>query len=154
MLHFKTVTMEDRPWIHELLYNAGRKGCEYSFANLFFWLSHHSRVAQVGDYLCIRTCYGGKCSYFYPAGQGDVHPVLEQLRQDAESIGAPFLLRSVTEEDRAELERLYPNRFDFTPLRDAFDYTYPIEKLTTLAGKKLQAKRNHINRFIADNPDW
>ena len=154
MLHFKTVTMEDRPWIHELLYRAGRKGCEYSFAKLFFWLSHHSRIARVGDFLCIRTCYGGKCSYFYPAGQGDVASVLEQLQKDAESIGAPFLLRGVTEDDRAELETLDPKKFEFTPLRDTFDYTYPVEKLANLAGKKLQSKRNHINRFLAELEQW
>ena len=154
MLQFKTVTMEDRAWMHELLFAAGRTGCEYSFANIYFWMRRHSEVARVGDFVCIRTCYGGKCTYFYPAGKGDVFPVLEAMRRDAEFIGAPFLLRSVTEEDKAILEALYPKQFDFTPLRDYFDYTYPTEKLTNLAGKKLQAKRNHINRFMDEHPDW
>lgn len=154
MLEFRKVTLEDREWIHEMLYHAGRKGCEYSFANLFFWLNRNGGVARVGDHLCFQTCYGGFCSFFYPAGQGDVQPVIELLRQDARERGVPFVLRGVTREDREELERLYPGKFTFTLLRDSYDYTYPVEKLANLAGKKLQAKRNHINRFIAEHPDW
>jgi len=154
MLEFRKVTLEDREWIHEMLYHAGRKGCEYSFANLFFWLCRNGGVARVGDHLCFQTCYGGFCSFFYPAGQGDVRPVIELLRQEAGERGVPFVLRGVTWEDREELERLYPGKFTFTLLRDSYDYTYPVEKLANLAGKKLQAKRNHINRFIAEHPDW
>ena len=154
MLEFRKVTLSDRDWVHEMLYNAGRRGCEYSFANLYFWLCRNGGVARVGDFLCFQTCYGGFCSFFYPAGQGDVKPVIELLRQEAAERGVPFVLRGVTEEDRAVLEQLYPGKFSFRELRDAFDYTYPVEKLANLAGKKLQAKRNHINRFIAEHPQW
>ena len=154
MLDFRKVTLEDRDWVHEILYHSGRKGCEYSFANLFFWLCRSGGVAKVGDFLCFQTCYGGFCSFFYPAGSGDVLPVLEALRKEAEERGVSFVLRGVTEEDRQVLERLYPDRFTFTLHRDSFDYTYPVEKLAQLAGKKLQAKRNHINRFAAEHPSW
>lgn len=41
-----------------------------------------------------------------------------------------------------------------TPLADWGDYLYDAEALATLAGKKLSKKRNHVNRFMADNPDW
>ena len=47
MLEFRKVTLEDRDWVHEMLYKAGRRGCEYSFANLFFWLCRSGGVARV-----------------------------------------------------------------------------------------------------------
>lgn len=38
--------------------------------------------------------------------------------------------------------------------RDLADYVYETEKLASLAGKKLHAKRNHINKFKNLYPDW
>lgn len=52
------------------------------------------------------------------------------------------------------LEEEFPDRFTFEPDRDAFDYLYSVEKLAELSGKKLHAKRNHINRFCENLPDW
>ena len=154
MLNFQPVTMADRPWIHEILYAAGRPGCEYSFANLLFWGNRWGGVCRFGDFLLKEAVYGSGHAYFYPAGQGDVKDAIEALREDAEGKGHSLCLRGVTDTDRMALERLYPGKFSFTANRDAFDYLYPIEKLCTLTGKKLQSKRNHINRFLADNGDW
>ena len=38
--------------------------------------------------------------------------------------------------------------------RDHADYIYLRESLAALSGKKLQAKRNHVNRFKALYPDY
>ena len=154
MLYFRKLTLADRDTVHALLYKAGRQGCEYSFANLYFWLMQYGEVAILENYLVCRMCYKGQCCYLYPAGTGDVFPVLEAMRADAKALGVPFVLRSVTKEDKPVLEALYPEKFTFTEHRDSFDYLYPIEKLASLAGKKLQAKRNHINKFIAEHPNW
>jgi hypothetical protein len=53
-----------------------------------------------------------------------------------------------------KLESLFPGRFEFSPVRDNFDYIYLREALVTLSGKKLHGKRNHINRFTQSHPDW
>lgn len=154
MLSFQPVTLADRGWIHEILYSAGRPGCEYSFANLYFWTGNYGGVCRVGDFLCQESHYGIKRSYFFPAGSGDPYKPLEALRADAAEHSVPFILRGVTDDDKEVLEALYPGCFRFQQIRDAYDYVYPIEKLKTLAGKKLQAKRNHINRFAQTHPDW
>ena len=52
------------------------------------------------------------------------------------------------------LEKWYPGKFQIAYDRDAADYVYETEKLTTLAGKKLHGKRNHINKFKESYPDW
>lgn len=154
MLDFKPLTIEDRAWAQPILYAAGRMGCEYSFANLLFWMSVHGGVARVGDHICPMGNWEGRRLLFFPVGRGDPMPAIEALRADAAAHGETFALRGVTQDDRAVLDRLYPGKFTYTLLRDSYDYIYPIEQLTALAGKKLQAKRNHINRFLADNPDW
>ena len=48
----------------------------------------------------------------------------------------------------ALMQELYPDRYIYEENRNAFDYLYEIDTLCQLAGKKYQAKRNHINRFI------
>ena len=37
--------------------------------------------------------------------------------------------------------------FSVSEMEDSFDYIYDYEKITTLTGKKLQKKRNHVNAF-------
>ena len=45
-------------------------------------------------------------------------------------------------------------RDSFHSVRDSADYVYETEQLAQLHGKKLQAKRNHCNRFEAAYPDY
>ncbi len=41
-----------------------------------------------------------------------------------------------------------------TELADWADYIYRAEDLATLSGKAYNKKRNHVNRFMTDNPEW
>jgi hypothetical protein len=52
-----------------------------------------------------------------------------------------------------EIEAAMPRQFDYKLNRSVSDYIYTSEKLIHLKGKKLQSKRNHINRFKREN-DW
>lgn len=154
MLEFKKPVLADRPWIQRLYEASGYRGAEYTFANLYLWSSYYGEVAEYRGFLCQRLTYRGVHQYIYPAGAGDVKPVLEALWEDSRREGHPFVLRSLTKETMATLQALYPDRFDYAENRDAFDYLYEIDTLAELKGKKLQAKRNHINRFVEAYPDW
>ena len=147
-------TLADRPWIQKLYEASGYRGAEYTFANLYLWSSYYGEVAEVEGYLCQRLVYRGVHQYLYPAGSGDIRPVLERIIADSRREGKPLVIRSLTHETMEQLESLYPGRFTFTPDRDAYDYLYEIDALADLKGKKLQAKRNHINRFVEAYPDW
>ncbi len=154
MLDFYKPTLADRPWIQELYACSGFRGAEYTFANLYLWSSFYGEIARYGGCLCQRLEFGGLLQYIYPAGCGDVRPVLDKLWQDAHDKGRPFVVRSLTRDTMAKLEALYPGKFTYTEDRNAFDYLYEIDTLAELAGKKYQAKRNHINRFVEAHPDW
>ncbi len=89
-----------------------------------------------------------------PVGTGDVKPVLEALIEDAEEMGAKLRMLGVCVGTKADIEAAMPGRFTFTEDRDYFDYIYLRTDLATLKGKRFQAKRNHINKFKKQYPDY
>ena len=155
MIAFHTPRLEDREWVDKLLKKADYRGCDYNFTNMFIWKQVSGvEVARVDDFLVTHLCSRGGCSYMYPAGAGDVTGVIRALAEDADRRGEPLRLVCLTPQQAAGLEERFPGRFDFMPNRDGYDYLYEIDRLADLGGKKLHAKRNHINRFIENNPTW
>ncbi|MDD4783504.1 MAG: phosphatidylglycerol lysyltransferase domain-containing protein, partial [Syntrophaceticus sp.] len=153
MIDFKEVEIEDKRWIDPLLAAADMGGCQYNFTNLFAWANTYQyRVAQVEDFLVVKGILDGTQYYFYPAGQGDPQPVIERLAEDAADSDVEFVL-VVSKENKAELNRLFPEKFELSEMRDSFDYVYDLEKLVTLSGKKYRGKRNHVNYF-KKNYSW
>ena len=155
MIEFRTPQLADKVWMDQLLSRSDYRGCEYNFTNLFAWKdAYHHKVARLDDFLVVHQCGGLGCSFLYPAGSGDRRAVIEALRADAEEHGQPLRLVCLTREQTQELEELFPGRFRFESDRDGWDYLYEIDRLADLGGKKLHGKRNHINRFLDNNPTW
>lgn len=155
MIDFLPPRLEDKPWVDRLLAQADYRGCDYNFTNLFAWKdAYKMEIAQAQGFLVTHVCARMGCSYLYPAGAGDPGAVIRALAADAQERGAPLRLVCVTPRQIEELERCFPGAFTFTADRDGFDYLYEIGRLAGLEGKKLHAKRNHINRFIENNPGW
>lgn len=154
MIQFHYATIQDKPWIDQLLRNSGEQGCEYTFTNLFAWSDlYQLQVAEVeGCLTCFMTGVIGPC-YLYPVG-GDSRAAVLALRKDAAERGEPFRLACLSSQRRAELEGWFPGCFVFDEDRPGFDYLYDIERLSTLTGKKLHGKRNHINKFVSEHPEW
>ena len=155
MIDFQMPQLADKGWMDQLLSRSDYRGCEYNFTNLYTWKdAYHHQVARLDDFLLVHLCGGLGCSYLYPAGSGDRAAVIDALRADAEERGQPLRLVCLTKEQTEELETLFPGRFQFEADRDGWDYLYDIDRLADLSGKKLHGKRNHINRFLENNPSW
>lgn len=154
MLEFREITMADKDWTTEVMRYSGLRGSEYTFSNLFNWSATYTvRIARFDDFMLARSG-AARMHYLYPAGKGDFVGALKAMEADAESHGIQFEMYGIPTEGIEKIEQVYPGRFEFTPVRDNFDYIYSRESLATLAGKKLHGKRNHINRFIAMYPNW
>ncbi len=154
MLDFKLPTLEDRAWIQDIYECSGYRGAEYTFANLYLWSYFYGKVTKFKGFLCQRLNFRDVHQYLYPAGCGEPKEVLELLWQDSRERGKPFVVRGLTDGTMATMKRLFPYRFTYEEDRNAWDYLYEIDSLADLAGKKYQAKRNHINRFLEKNPRW
>jgi len=154
MLEFKVIETDDKAWADSLLKFSDFRGAEYCFTNLFIWDGiYKSKIGRYKDFLLLRTGEENDYHYLYPAGRGDKREIIELLMEDSQKWGQKLSLISLTNETRAELEGLFPGKFEFTPAENSFDYVYESEKMITLSGKKLQPKRNHINYFL-NNYNW
>ncbi len=154
MLEFRKIGIDDRRWVDPLLKLSDYRGAEYCFTNLFIWDGiYKSCIGRYKDFFLLRSGVQGEYNYLYPAGQGDTKEVIELLESDAKHTNSPFRLIGLTTETKGELERLFPGKFNYTPVRDSFDYIYEAQGLISLSGKKLQPKRNHVNYFKA-NYNW
>ncbi len=151
MISFQTPTPEDRAMLHPLFLRSPYLGCEYSFANIYFWGTQ--QFALVEDEIVLFSHWGGRSMYAYPS-TNKLDRILPALREDAAQRGIPLRLTSVPEAVMAEIERLFPGEYGFALYRNGFDYLYEIDKLTELRGKKLQQKRNHIHRFEEQTGHW
>lgn len=127
----------------------GLKSADFAPANLFVWnhVYHHS-LAFLGERALLRVRdTEGDFRYLCPVGKGPLAPAIEALRAESRENGLPLTLIGVTDEQLAALAQEMPDAFAATETRDVEDYIYNAEKLSTLSGKKLHAKRNHINAF-------
>ena len=155
MIDFRTPQPSDKAWVDALLAQADYRGCDYNFTNLFVWSrAYGQEIAQVNGFLVTHLCGRMGCSYMYPAGSGDLAAAIDILAREADKRRQPLRLVCLTTRQMEELDRLMPGRFAYEADRDGFDYLYDIDRLADLTGKKLHAKRNHINRFMDNNPSW
>jgi hypothetical protein len=155
MIDFRPIQISDKEWMDEIFFNSGFKGAEYNFTNCYNWGRIFGiRVARYENFIFIKLKGRRSGGYLFPPGSGDLEKALNLLKSDASECGNKFVLLGLTRQTMAKLEEILPGRFIFEEDRPVFDYLYNIDKLAELKGKKLHAKRNHINRFIEENPDW
>ncbi len=147
-MEFKKLSLEDR----ELFLSYYRVHPQYtsykSFANLFIWRNFEEIQYTLvdGHILISGRLFDTRRPYFL-LPQADK----ESLKTVTDALfctyGTDFHLSCLTKEQKVWLEECYPEQFVFTYDRNADNYYYGTESLASLGGKKLHAKRNHINKF-------
>ena len=152
MIPFHRACLEDKAQYESILMTCPERGCEYSFANLFLW--GRQELAFLNGCVVFFSHFFGRSVYPYPIGSGDRKTALEAILADSRERGIPCRITGMTEADRQELESWFPGKFTFRTARDNFDYVYTVDALADLKGKKLQKKRNHVNRFRTEHPQY
>lgn len=146
------------------------RDCGFCPGNAILWAEeYHVSYTILSGMLVFISEEGGKPSSFtFPLGKGkdfvkDLQdPVyLQNAKAVFEEICAWFQSKGVTPSVHcATLEMYeiisgwYGKNFSYTLDPGDFDYIYTVEKLTGLRGKKLHGKRNHINSFLRNYPDY
>ncbi len=153
-LTIKKPELTDKATIDHYFHVNPTRSCEYTFANLFLWCRHY-RVGYTfaGEMLVFQ--YTDEKVFTFPLGdRSHLKETVDMLMAWCEEQGIEFRMTNVTPEQFTLLEELYPDQFAIEYYRDSADYVYETENLINLSGKKYHGKKNHINKFKKNWPDW
>ncbi len=148
MLKFRDIRVEDKELFDR--YKSETSASEGSFATLYIWDDYYrAQVADDGEFFYYKFNVRDRIpSYYFPLGHGDPNVALDRLKEYCRANGHIMAFRLVNEEQLQKLMAYPGAKFVANEERDCEDYVYPTEQMITLAGKKLHAKRNHINYFV------
>lgn len=152
MLSFREITIEDKARVEKCASAYNYHLCEHCFTDLYIWRGHYqTRICFLENFLLVRmqTLDEQKIMYLAPIGTGNLSRAIQLIEQDAQDNGVPFIMTSIAEAMIPRIEEILPGYFNYNANEDGADYIYLSEKLQTLSGKKLQSKRNLINRFLS-----
>ncbi len=151
-LKISELSLEDKENFDKYFKIADLQVSELNFANFFMWRDYYKiRFSIVNDFLCIISVMEDKEPFcFFPVGDYsrlcDLKCSVLALKDYFSEMGWSFRLKRVSAKQVSILNNL-GLEFSAAEDRDNFDYIYLISSLSTLAGKKLDGKRNHINKF-------
>jgi len=155
MLTFSPVTLDLRDEYVRLIKALDSRNADYSFNNLYLWRQTYGiTAAVVHGCLVIHFDFDGASRFAFPAGDGDTAAAVAAVLEHCREVGITPRICAMTPDMAEELARLTPEEFTLEHDRAYDDYLYTVDKLANLAGKKLHGKRNHINRFVENNPNW
>ena len=154
MLTFKNIELADRQVIEEYLQQEDAPLLDYTFQILFLYQPiYNYQYAIRENFLFLKTCYKGDHAMFFPIGNGDLKDGFLAMEAYAHSQSFDIQYYPLTPKHIETIEQLFPEQFDFFPIRNRFEYIYLKERLATLKGRTLQSKRNNVNH-LTKNFEW
>ena len=147
-MKFRSVGLNDREKLTEILWSEPDRGCEYTFGNIYIWSKvYGTEIAWLNDTAVVRFPQWNNRALL-PVGKDVESAVAGTL--DA-GVKAFMALRK---EDCDALEKMFPEKFTFSPMKDAGEYVYNSDDLINLKGKKYHGKRNHISKYMSLYPGY
>lgn len=124
------------------------EGCDTSIINLCCWqFLYQSHIAEHNGNYILRFMFDGSFAYALRFKPCDLKEIIDILSHEARTGGYPLRIMGVNESMLPYYNEAAPGRFTANYSPDYSDYVYDRNSLATLAGKKLQSKRNFVNRF-------
>lgn len=152
--NFHRVSAKDADRVRFFTANGGGMlSCEYAFGNLLAWGERYQLACQELDQRL--WVYGASSDFLYfPLGAPVSPQLLYAASQDLQKQGFSGKLAVIPidyyDRHREELDAW----FTWQSSPDYFEYVHRTDVLADLPGKKLSPKRNLINQFEREYPDW
>lgn len=156
-MQWKEIELSDMEVFRKAFDNIRSRASEMSFANMFMWRKNYNTLFSViNNMLCmVSNSRLYKPFAFIPIPLGDFNPeafreAILTVKAFFDANGWPFQFGRVEESRVPLLQQHLGVKLNIVKNESCSDYIYETESLITLAGKKLSAKRNHINKFMRE----
>ena len=147
---FHEITLQDMANYKQKEREVRLEAYDYLFTVSYVWKDKfHSWIGFMEDCLIIKYEIENQIWFSYPISPEPEKRIksIKRLLELCENEGITCRILWMEELYARELAANFKNEFELTEYRNIFDYVYERERLASLAGKKLAAKRNHIHRF-------
>ena len=149
ILNFKPITHADMEDIFPFLTMEKGRTTDFSYAGILMWVDYFKyEYAIYDDTLFIKGVVENDIStpaFSLPIGKLKLKDSIEKIREYCRENNISPVLSAVPEYAIEELEDVGIESIN--PLDDWGDYLYDAQMLSTLSGKKMSKKRNHVNKF-------
>ena len=155
MLSFKKIEQSDINELKKYYDYDECMGCDTNLLNAYLWRNEYNiKFAFYDDTIVKVYCNPDESVWGYcmPTGK-NIKGALEEVFKDAEERNSNLQIVMLTNGNRAMLETMFPDKFDYVRSPENQDYIYTSRDLATLAGKRFHAKRNHISKFYRTYTD-
>ena len=155
MLDFQALELDKLPFYKQFYDYSNAIGCEYNFVSAYLWNREYKLRIAICDDTLIKAYFRDDDSiwgYCLPSGKNP-RGAVESAIADARERGQSPMFGYLSKGEREKLEMMFPGRFSYERSGETQDYIYLTDDLSNLAGKRFQAKRNHISRFYREYPD-
>lgn len=157
-LAFKPLRLPDMPLVNRFLQRPRSRACDYSIGGLYMWIDYFKyEYCVVDDTLFIKgvdEVDPSRTAFTVPIGALGLGASVSMIIEYCSAFGLEPVFTAVPDDILPDLMASVGHRAEVEPLLDWSDYLYDINALATLSGKHLMKKRNHVNRFFAENPHW
>lgn len=155
ILSFKPITHKDMDIIMPYLDREKGRTTDFSYSGILMWVDYFKyEYAISDDTLFIKGVVENdtsKPAFSLPIGSLPLKQSLDKIRDYCRANGIEPVLSAVPEYAVEALKEAGATSID--PLEDWGDYLYDAAMLSTLSGKKMGKKRNHVNKFDSLYPD-
>lgn len=150
-MEFRTLQLEDKAAVNEVLLPLGRNDSALGFANLY------SLTEKYGTQICLEDGVlfvrqlervPNAMAYYPPLGTQDLASDVRKLTDVSTAEGRELRLVGLSTEEKERLERDLPDVFEFSADRDFADYLYRTETIAAYEGPGLAKKRRETNKFF------
>ena len=149
--------LDNKDLLNQYLRYNNYPGCELSAANNILWSDFYDTgfiIIEEQLVFCKLDKSGDIEKMSFPVGNGDKKKAFDAIVQYFKDCKRPFEMYLVQDKMFELIQEWYPDVYEIKYNRDEADYIYQWDTLAYLKGKKLHGKRNHINRFLENYPDY
>lgn len=149
---FNDINIESKQILDKYFDMVDYEACEYCFTTLYMWQNvYNTKYYIEEDFAIVVGEYEGDAFSVMPLSKKENLPkamnfIMEYFKDENKKV----YLRAITKEVVDYIKETYGDEFEYKEERDFFDYVYDGESLRTLAGRKNQKKRNHLNAFLKE----